>query len=888
MLMSVLAFFIAVSAEAAAEQSGASDAASLLQEGRGLLDKDQPDAALEKLQQALKLGEGRAEIYFLIGQAYVNKKDYASATGYFSQAIALDPSNVEARRQLAASYESQDQLDEAIAEYSGIVPWTEPGSDVSRATIKKIRYLTATRHAKHQELDAALSLFNELAQEYPEDPLMAYSAGVAYMLKGQMNEAHAMYERVLKLDPDYLNAYLNLATVDEAQGEVDEAVTNLKRIIELSPESTVANKANIKLALIKARMLAQDGNLPDAAAAYDKVLESDPANNTALAVRPGLYRRMNDKEGERKAYEDLVARYPGDAAARTRLADIYIVGGQYAPAYDQLSAVLEGTADDAHKETARKLMVRILSTPEGRRIDRTRTAGKIAALEGRVKQEPDNGAALRDLALAYVKLERYQDALKIIEQLLKLDPEDASTHLGLAGLHDKLGQFKQAVQEYLWLISRTRDAADTKRYVAALKLANAKRLYVDGDLQAAGTEFSEILSEDPANSIAYFYLGLIYSREDDIAGAVDAYKEVVRQVPTHVGARLNLAYSYEKLNREEDAIDEYRKILQANPPPEMVETVRQRLSNVQKRINGISVGLGYMVTYDSNSNLSDTNEAEELRSDLSLNLSYQYKTAGGYRWRLSAQPVYSNYHKAQYDYLNSSETIAVSTVRDALTLVGGYTYRTTDGLMVESRLSRTNTLFAELLSRMKLPNLLRPWAGRVSSGISFNLSYSDFDSSSSPFFSSYTSAGGVSVSQPINGFNTLRLGYSYVLNENKELVGSDYAYTSHGLSAGLDHLMPWGSINLNAGVTLFDYSNPDSYSQFTERRRNFRDSIALGTTYRYKPNISLFATLAWTDNRSNLPVGFILNSEDIIEGQQSSSLSDYLRTLLSAGINLRF
>jgi hypothetical protein len=320
----------------------------------------------------------------------------------------------------------------------------------------------------------------------------------------------------------------------------------------------------------------------------------------------------------------------------------------------------------------------------------------------------------------------------------------------------------------------------------------------------------------------------------------------------------------------------------------MAETVRQRLSNVQKRINGISVGLGYMVTYDSNSNLSDANEAEELRSDLSLNLSYQYKTEGGYRWRLSAQPVYSNYHKAEYDYLNSSETVAVSTIRDALTLVGGYTYRTTDGLMVESRLSRTNTLFAELLSRLKLPNLLRPAAGRVSSGISFNLSYSDFDSSSSPFFSSYTSAAGVNISQPVTGFDTLRLGYSYVLNQNKEFVGSDYAYTSHGLSAGFDHLMPWGSINLNLGFTYFDYSNLDSYSKFTEYRRNLRDSIALGATYRYKPNISLFTTLAWTDNRSNLPVGFILNSEDIIEGQQSASLSDYLRTMLSAGINLRF
>src|SRR5262249_38909207 len=154
------------------------------------------------------------------------------------------------------------------------------------------------------------------------------------------------------------------------------------------------------------------------------------------------------------------------------------------------------------------------------------------------------------------------------------------------------------------------------------------------------------------------------------------------------------------------------------------------------------------------------------RSDLSLNLSYQYKTEGGYRWRLSAQPVYSNYHKAEYDYLNSSETIAVSTVQDASTWVGGYTYRTTDGLMVESRLSRTNTLFTELLSRVKLPNFLKPWAGRVSNGPFFNLSYSDFDSASSPFFSSYPSAGGVNVSQSVTGFDTLRLGYSYVLNEN--------------------------------------------------------------------------------------------------------------------------
>jgi hypothetical protein len=136
--------------------------------------------------------------------------------------------------------------------------------------------------------------------------------------------------------------------------------------------------------------------------------------------------------------------------------------------------------------------------------------------------------------------------------------------------------------------------------------------------------------------------------------------------------------------------------------------------------------------------------------------------------------------------------------------------------------------------------------------------------------------------------HTVRLGYTYVLNENKELIGSDYAYTSHGLSAGLDRLMSWGTVNMNLGVTWLDYTNADSFSQFTEYRKNTRTNLVLGATYRYRPDINLFATFAWTNNESNLPVGFILDSEDIIEGQQSSSLSDYRRSLLTTGINLRF
>ena len=210
------------------------------------------------------------------------------------------------------------------------------------------------------------------------------------------------------------------------------------------------------------------------------------------------------------------------------------------------------------------------------------------------------------------------------------------------------------------------------------------------------------------------------------------------------------------------------------------------------------------------------------------------------------------------------------------------------GLVTGNGFSRSNAFFAEAFTRKKLPKIIIPFsAEKVLTGLSGRASYTNFNAEDSPFFSAYISTVGISMNQPLGQRQALNLGYTYVKSENKEFVGSDYAYTSNGVNIGLEQGFPYGiSGNLNYRFTLFNYKNYDSFSQFTKRRKNKQHNIALSASRRMKNNINLFASLSWTLNKSNLPVGFILDPEQIVLGQQSTSLSDYDRLVFSTGLNI--
>lgn len=865
-----------------------SDITARLAEGLKQMQAGDLNKALVIYNKILNQNPDHPEANYRVGIIHMRQNKFQEGVGYVKKAIMLAPKNVSYRMSLASAYEFNRLHEQAIQEYETIAAMAESTAQEVKEARKKIDFLKATQDATKGDVDKALPVFARLAAEYPDDPLIQYSLGLAYQFKREYDKAEKVFTDLIRLSPDNPNVYLNLASVYEQQGNLVEAANSLRKVIEMSPQGRSAQQAKERLGIIEGRLLMREGNLQEALEILNDVIVTSPANPVAIFAVAEVYQMMGRLGDSEENFKKVIEISPGHLEARLRLSGIYVETNRLKEGIDELQTIINTGKGTPQAERANTVLEGLKATREELMDESQRVQLATEKYQELIKANPDNLEAHFNLGRIYYQQGKLQEARVELEEVVRINPDDKRGQVPLAALYDELGMFDVAIEKYSAIIALEKDKENADRYAELLEMARAKKAYVDGDIGVARTMFEEILSRKPDNALAHFYMGLIHASEENMAKAVDAYEEVVRLIPGHVGARLNMAMNLERLHREEDAISQYRKILEVGPPVNLAQMAEQRLEAAERRIKGLSTGLSYALTTDTNSNLSEENPTEEYRADLSVNLAYQYKMDQGIRLRFVTSPTYSTYHVGQFDYLNTSSSVSATIFPGNFTLVGGYTNRTSRGLVTSARFSDSNVLFGEGATRLKLPGILSPFSGKdVMSDVSLNLSYTNFDSNSSPFFSAYAYNAGISINQPLGERSAVNLGYSFSRNDNKETLGDDYAYQSHGLNIGFERALGAGIIaNAGYNYTLVNYSNPDSFSQFTEYRRNDRHSLTFGGSYRFHQKIRFFANFSWVINKSNLPVGFILNPQDVIEGQQSSSLGEYSRGTFTMGMNL--
>lgn len=279
--------------------------------------------ALGKWEEAAQLFEAlaekhpeNAEAFYGLGRAQTVRKELDPAVESLRKATELRPTYGSAHYALAQTYKRQGKMELAVKELELFEKHPTSAPDPG---------------------DRFLEAIQALAVSAPDD----LREGLELMKRGKLPEAAARLESALQINPNLLEADVNLVAVFGQLGQFAKAEEHFQAAERLEPKSA-ANHLNHGL------LFAGQSKFPEAESEFRKALEIDPAfpsAQTNLGLALEAQQKLTESVQElRKAIE----MNPLDLQAHFALGRILVNQGNYAEGIEHLAKCVESREDVHH------------------------------------------------------------------------------------------------------------------------------------------------------------------------------------------------------------------------------------------------------------------------------------------------------------------------------------------------------------------------------------------------------------------------------------------------------------------------------------------------------------------------------------------------------------
>jgi len=179
---------------------------------------------------------------------------------------------------------------------------------------------------------------SQLSHKVPKEALKEFEKACKAKDKGQPEQSIAHLEKALEIDPDYMEAHVNLAAAMLRKGQVSQAVPHLERAIELDPAAAPAY-LNLGIAYLN------QGRNEDAARAARQACKLDPTNPNPRYILALALKELKQDDEALRLLESVQSEIP---RARVSAARILAQRGRVSDAADELRQYLV-TVDDAQE-----------------------------------------------------------------------------------------------------------------------------------------------------------------------------------------------------------------------------------------------------------------------------------------------------------------------------------------------------------------------------------------------------------------------------------------------------------------------------------------------------------------------------------------------------------
>jgi tetratricopeptide (TPR) repeat protein len=482
-----------------------------------------PPAALEGADTAIRelVGELRDRVESLEAAAGTSPKALGFAYGelgraaFFFHARELAQASLERATELDAqeyrwwyylgALEQEDRALEAAAEALTHAAQLAPTDIPSRLRLAQVRLLEG-------KLDAAETLFTEIAARDAGDGAEYYGLGRIAAQRGDHAHAVELFEHALELQPEAAEVHQQLGLSYRALGDLEAARPHLthqaKGELRFADPLITGMAQQFQTSSVYRGMMAErSGRFAEAVTEYRKAVESSPDNvayRRALAGALGLAGRLDESIAE---YRDALNLAPNEALTRTRLAKALVSR--------------DGISDEA-----------------------------LAEYRAAVGLAPGLAEARIGLAGALAGRGLWAQAAGHLSEVLKQTPDDVKVRLRRGQMRVALGQGEGALEDLERVMAATPGDLEAR-------LAFGQALALAGQAGRAEEELEAVVADEvnvTRLAVAWMELGAISADRGDLEAAAKRYRQATDLAPEHLPAQVALARVNSQLGRKDEAL----------------------------------------------------------------------------------------------------------------------------------------------------------------------------------------------------------------------------------------------------------------------------------------------------------------------------------------------
>lgn len=281
--------------------------------GRAFLSVDQPEAAIPLLAEAAAGSPMSMSIHYLLGSAYQEVGRHEEAVASLQAALRLDPEFPSALSLTAKSLLALNRHDEAIKHYQAAL-LLDPSNPWIHGSLAQV----LRQSGKTDEALAHLHQAIEIEPTYAE---ALNELGVIAEQRGQQSEALTYYRRAVGASPNHVEGLFNLAMVQIRRGAAGDGASHLRRAVTLKPALTGD-------VMKRAGAFAKNGNTEASRVCWEAVADSDDVGVPARFNLALMAARGGDRDASVAAYERVLELDPAHEKSVTALLNLYLSAKQ--------------------------------------------------------------------------------------------------------------------------------------------------------------------------------------------------------------------------------------------------------------------------------------------------------------------------------------------------------------------------------------------------------------------------------------------------------------------------------------------------------------------------------------------------------------------------------